>query len=170
MRQIAPGQFESSAAAVRFVYELDTVSPLNPIDAAKVSWVNEQRGLLMLRDILPTSIANPQTSGSRQAFRLTLNLPQGWRAFSNDQLNATEFNVSDYDVAVIAIGPNLRSSSRRINGTTLTVVTDGQWSFTDSEAMDLAARVYAAHRATFASSSSASVTLNVFPFPQPTAA
>src|SRR5205814_3235114 len=58
---------------------------------------------------------------------------------------------------------------RRINGTALTVVTDGQCSFTDSEALDLAARIYAAHRATFASSSSANVMLNMFPFPRPTA-
>src|SRR5205823_13809585 len=52
VRQIAPGQFESSAAAVRFVYELNTAPPLNPIDASRISWVNEQRGLLMLRDVL----------------------------------------------------------------------------------------------------------------------
>src|ERR1043165_9594580 len=138
VRQIAPGQFESSAAAVRFGYELNIAPPLNPIDASRVSWVNEQRGLLMLRDILPTSTANPQTSNSQQALRLMLNLPQGWRAYLNDQVNATEFNLSDYDVAVIAIGPNLRTSSRRVNGTTLTVVTDGQWSFSDTEALDLA--------------------------------
>jgi hypothetical protein len=168
VRQIAPGQFESSATAVRFLYELNIAPPLNPLDASRISWVNEQRGLLMLRDILPTSTANSQTAGPRQALRLTVNLPQGWHAYSSDQLNATEFNVSDYDVTVIAIGPNLRSSSRRINGTALTVVTDGQWSFTDTEAMDLAARVYAAHRVTFASSSSANVMLNLFPFPRPT--
>ena len=168
VKQIAPGQFESNVAAVRFIYELNTVAGLNPIDAARISWVHEQRGLLMLRDILPISTVNPQTSGSQPALRLTLNLPQGWRAYANDGLAATEFNVSDNDVEVIAIGSNLRSSSRRINGTTLTLVTDGQWSFSDSEAMDLAARVYAAHRATFASASSASVMLNVFPFPRPT--
>jgi predicted metalloprotease with PDZ domain len=169
VKQIAPGQYESSAATVRFAYELSTSSPLNPIDASRISWVNEERGLLMLRDILPTSTSNPQASVTPQPLRLTLSLPPGWRAYSNDQLSATEFNVSDYDVAVIAIGSSLRSSSRRINGATLTVVTDGQWSFTDSEAMDLAARVYAAHRATFESSSSASVMLNLFPFPRPTA-
>src|SRR5437879_7036030 len=53
VRQIAPGQFESSAAAVQFAYELNTVPSLNSIDASRISWVNEQRGLLMLRDILP---------------------------------------------------------------------------------------------------------------------
>ena len=167
VRQIAPGQFESSAAAVRFVYELNIAPPLNPLDASRISWVNEQRGLLMLRDILPASTANPQTSGSRQVLELTLNLPPGWRAYSTDSVNSTEFNIVDYDVAVIAIGPNLRSSSRRINGTTLTVVTDGPWSFADGEALDLAARVYATHRATFASAVSASVMLNLFPFPRP---
>jgi M61 glycyl aminopeptidase len=167
VRQIAPGQFQSNAPAVRFAYELNTAAPLNPLDASRISWANEQRGLLMLRDILPTSSVNPRTSGARQALQLSLNLPQGWRAYSSDSLNATEFNVSDYDVTVIAIGPNLRSSSRRINGTTLTLVTDGQWSFTDGEAMDLASRVYAAHRATFESAVSASVMLNLFPFPRP---
>src|SRR5437588_881273 len=43
--QIAPGQYESSDAAVQFAYELNTVAPLNPIDTARISWVNEQRGL-----------------------------------------------------------------------------------------------------------------------------
>src|SRR5256885_8810824 len=35
VRQLAPGQFESSAKAVRFVYELVTVALLNPIDASR---------------------------------------------------------------------------------------------------------------------------------------
>src|SRR6059058_2618582 len=45
VRQIAPGQFESSAAAVRFAYELNSAPPLIPLDASRISWVNEQRGL-----------------------------------------------------------------------------------------------------------------------------
>src|SRR2546430_9732849 len=72
VKQIAPGQYESSAAAVRFVYELNTVPPLNPIDAAKVFWVNVQRGFLILRGVIPKSTCNSETSGSRQAFRLAL--------------------------------------------------------------------------------------------------
>ena len=36
VRQIAPGQFESNAAAVQFVYELNIVPPLNPLDVRSV--------------------------------------------------------------------------------------------------------------------------------------
>lgn len=171
VRQIAPGQYESSTPAVRFRYELNTTAPLNPIDAARITWINQQRGLLMLRDILPASDINQPAVKTHvpQALRLKLELPKGWRAYANDETSVTEFDVADPDVTVIAVGANLRSSSRKINGTTLTMVTDGQWSFTESEAIDLAVKVYGAHRATFGAPPSASAMLNLFPFPRPTA-
>ena len=173
VRQIAPGQFESDTAAVRFSYQLNVTPPLNPLDAAKVSWVNGQGGLLMLRDVLPATYANRGALGKSnnrsQAVLVTFQLPQGWRTSANGAtkgINAFEF--ADTDTTVVAIGPNLRELTRKINDTSLLLVASGQWSFTDNEALDLAVKTYSAHRATIGASPSTTVMLTLFPFPRPT--
>src|SRR5712692_7208049 len=49
--KIAPGQFEAATAAARFRYEVSLAPPARPSDAARVSWLNSERGLLMLADL-----------------------------------------------------------------------------------------------------------------------
>lgn len=172
VRRIAPGQYESSNAATRFSYRLNTAPPLSPLDAAKVSWVIEQHGLLTLRDVLPaTTVSNPRSGAAtpKGHLRLKLDLPQAWSAYSSERFNgASEFEFNDYDVAVIAIGVNLRVSTRRVSDTALTLITDGLWSFTDAEAAELAGKVYGAQRAIFGSSPSPNIMLTLFQFPRPT--
>jgi hypothetical protein len=172
VRQIAPGQFESATPAVRFSYQLNLTPPLNPMDAAKVSWVNGQGGLLMFRDILPIIYANRsarETGDNRSpALRVAFQLPPGWRAFENGAPHgATPFEAANSDTAVFAIGPNLRELTRKINDTSLTLIAAGQWSFTDSEALDLATKIYSAQRAMIGVSPSNTVMLALFPFPRP---
>ena len=171
VRQIAPGQFKSTEPATRFTYLMKLSPPLNPMDTAKVSWISDQRGLLMLRDLVPALEPRPEgqaiSSHQPQRLRVTMKVPDGWRYFGNDWNGGADFDVSDYDTAVFAIGSNLRVSQRRIQNTTLSVILDGQWSFTDNEVLDLIAKIYSAHRATFHSSSAAKATLVLFPFPRP---
>src|ERR1041385_6833274 len=109
VRQLAPGQFESATAALRFSYQLNLAPPSNPLDAAKVSWLTGQGGLLMLRDMLPATYANRsarETDDNRsQNLRVAFKLPSGWRAFENGTANgATEFEAANSDTAGFAIG------------------------------------------------------------------
>src|SRR6266849_1050502 len=50
VHKIAPGQFEAATAASKFRYEINLASPARASDAARVSWLIEARGLLMLAD------------------------------------------------------------------------------------------------------------------------
>jgi hypothetical protein len=162
-RMSAPGQFRSEKPAERFRYEVNLNPPVRPADAARVSWVNSDRGLLMLRDLLPAPRANDQGAG-RVSVRLSL--PQGWLSHTNEAESSREFEVADADVTVIAVGQALRVSTATASGMTLSFVLTGDWAFNDAEALELAATVLKAHREMFGGAPSRRSTLILFPFPQ----
>src|SRR5882724_11525827 len=61
-RRIAPGQFEAAKPASRFRYEVNLNPPVRASDSAFVSWLNSDRGLLMLADLLPNTSAKSSQS------------------------------------------------------------------------------------------------------------
>ena len=172
-RKIAPGQFQAASPASKFRYEVSLGPPVRPTDAAKVSWLNSERGLLMLRDLLPVSqsgasprdITKARVGGERLTLRL--NLPEGWVAHSDEAQNANgEFEIADADLTVFAVGNQLRISTTTTSGITLSLVAAGDWAFTDSDALELAGKVVKAHREVFGAVPSRRATLILFPFPQ----
>jgi hypothetical protein len=168
-RKIAPGQFQAASAASKFRYEVALAPSLRPTDAAKVSWLNSERGLLMLRDLLPASQSSAAADARpvRESLLVRLNLPESWTGYSNQPRNAGgEFEVGDADVTVFAVGKQLRISSSIISGMTLRLVLAGDWAFTDSEALELAGQVMKAHRDAIGAWPSRQATLILFPFLQ----
>jgi hypothetical protein len=175
-RKIAPGQFKAAASASRFHYEVSLPAPVRSADAARVSWLNRERGLLMLGDLLPTFSSDLPASSSREKARgedtgarmaLRLSLPESWVAHSNEGQNAVgEFEIADAGAAVFAVGNDLRISRTTTSGIQLSLVAAGDWAFTDSEALELAAKALKAHRDVFGAAPSRQTTLILFPFPQ----
>ena len=175
-RKIAPGQFKAAAPASRFRYDVSLPPPMRSADAARVSWLNREHGLLMLGDLLPTFSESAPGDSSRERARsndagarlsLRLSLPQGWVAHSNEGQNpAGEFEVRDAGPVVFAVGNNLRISSTTTSGMQLSLVAAGDWAFTDREALELAAKALKAHRDVFGAVPSRQATLILFPFPQ----
>ena len=175
-RKIAPGQFKAAASASRFQYEVTLSPPVRSADAARVSWLNRERGLLILGDLLPTFSAGLPAGGSREKARgdnagaslsLRLSLPEGWVAHSNEGKDAAgEFDITDAGAVVFAVGSNLRISSTTTSGIQLSLVAAGDWAFTDREALELAAKALKAHRDVFGAMPSRQTTLILFPFPQ----
>jgi predicted metalloprotease with PDZ domain len=167
-RAIAPGQFRAGAPATKFQYEADLTPPLRSADAARVSWLNSERGLLMLRDLLPT---RGSTDQSAEPVTVRLDLPQGWLAHTNESENVGEqFGIADADLAVFAVGQGLRISTINTSGLNFSFVAAGDWAFRDSEALELAGKVLKAHREMFAALPTRRATLILFPFPQSAAA
>lgn len=174
-RKIAPGQFQASQPASRFRYEITLAPPVQGADSARVSWVTRDRGLLMLRDLLPTFAAVVPNGGAGEKANyktattpviLRLSLPEGWISHANEGQNpGVEFEIPDADIAVFAVGRNLRISRTVISGVTLSLVTTGEWAFTDSEGLDLAGKTYQAHRDVFGGAPTRQATLILFPFP-----
>ena len=163
-RKIAPGQFDSPKAAARFRYEVSLKPPLMAPDSAMVSWINNDRGLLMLADLLPLSFRR-DSNGSNAIIRFTL--PQPWRVYSSEIAKGqNEFEVRDVGQAVFAVGSQLRTSQMNESGMLFSLVTDGEWAFADREAFELAGKVLKAHREVFGTMPVRQASLILFPFPQ----
>lgn len=164
-RKIAPGQFQAAAPATRFHYEAKLVAPARASDASRVSWLSSERGLLMLRDLLPSSATASRPVG--QGVTVRLSLPPGWVAHANTAQNGEgEFELADADLGVFAVGDHLRVSTTKVSGMTFSLVAAGEWTFSDAEALELASKVLKAHTDVFGAVPSREATLILFPFPQ----
>ena len=164
VRKLAPGQFNSPKPAPRFRYEVNLKPPVMAADSAMVSWLNNERGLLMLKDLLPLSFRRDK-GGPGAIMRFTL--PEHWRAYSSEiETGTDEFDVRDVDQAVFAVGAQLRASQINESGMLFSLVTDGDWAFADREALELAGKVLKAHREVFGAMPAKQGNLILFPFPQ----
>lgn len=163
VRQLAPGQFESAKPATRFRYEVNLTPPIMASDSAMVSWVTKERGVLMSGDLLPTAgSANDQNSAT-----LRIKLPESWQIASAESENTRgEFNVREISRGVFAIGAHLRTTQLNESGMTFSLVTDGEWAFTDREALELTGKIMKAHREVFGGTPARQGMLALFPFPR----
>src|SRR5262249_36325495 len=73
--------------------------------------------------------------------------------------------VGEIDRLVFAAGSHLRASTLNESGMTFTLITDGEWAFTDADLRELAGRVLQAHRDVFGAMPAKQGTLILFPFP-----
>jgi hypothetical protein len=169
VRKLAPGQFASTAPAIKFKYEIRADPPARPTDAALVSWLDSERGMLLMGDLLPVFAS---ISGDQKRYvSVRLALPAGCRAHSvAPRSREGEIDFADAESAVIAVGKNLRSSTRAISNTQLTFVADTQWAFADDEAVGIAVDILKLHSEVAGRVACANSALILLPFPQPVAA
>lgn len=167
-RKVAPGQFDSAKAGSHFRYEVNLTPRMSSSDSARVSWLNKQRGLLMLADLLPI---NSGKNGGATAATVRFEAPESWAVQSNDRESAqSSVDVSDIDRAVFAAGMNLRSSRITESGMSFRVVADGEWAFADGDVSEMVARILKAQREVFGAMPAKQGTLILFPFPASAAA
>jgi predicted metalloprotease with PDZ domain len=167
-RKIAPGQFDSPKAGSHFRYEVNLTPPASSSDSARVSWLNQQRGLLMLADLLP--VISGKRGGVTAAI-VSFEAPASWTVQASDRESPqSPLEVSDIDRAVFAVGKNLRSSRIAESGMSLRLVADGEWAFPDADVSEMVARILKAHREVFGAVPAKEGTLILFPFPGPAAA
>jgi hypothetical protein len=178
--RIAPGQFEAAKPASRFRYEVSLDPPGRASDAAFVSWLNSERGLLMLADLLPLPNTSPAKSSQSDLARdkskreddlgqatVRLSLPAGWAVYTNgSESGQSDFRISNVGRAVFAVGKHLRVSRTTISKSALNLVMDGEWAFTDSDALEMATKVLKSHLDVFGVGPGKQLTLILFPFPQ----
>lgn len=172
--KIAPGQFETATAASKFRYEVNLTPPAKTSDTARVSWLTAERGVLMLADLLPVpgpALAGESKGNARESATVRFKLPDSWAVYSNErEIAKGEFEIADLGSAVFSVGTRLRTSHITIGGMAFDLVTEGEWAFSDSDALKLGADILKLHQDVFGSMSAKRGTLILIPFPQTVAA
>jgi predicted metalloprotease with PDZ domain len=164
LTQPAPGQFLAAQSAKRIRYEINLRPVSRAADFSMISWLDKERGVLMLSDLLP--VLSEATGANNPNFRIHFQLPKTWAVHSGELKSSPyAYALADLGRAVFAVGANLRVSQTNASGLTLNFVTNGDWAFTDADAVQLAQQVLKAHHDTFGSFPGQTATFILFPFP-----
>ncbi|MEJ7624504.1 MAG: hypothetical protein WKF34_10980 [Pyrinomonadaceae bacterium] len=127
-RSLADGTYVADRSIGALSYDVDLKAASDPASRVHVSWLDDDRGVLMLGDLLP------QTEGPLAAW-LQLNLPVGWMPSTAERgIGSTLFDVLEPDKAIITIGKNLRQNDERLSDADIQYATPDRWHFTDDEA------------------------------------
>ncbi|MCA1606713.1 MAG: hypothetical protein LC775_14870, partial [Acidobacteria bacterium] len=143
VRNLAPGEFRSSKEVSTFSYEILLDERSRLAELSHVSWINQERGFLMLADLLPrlgreNLVPSPVT--------IEFKLPAGWTVASALLPDKNQrYTVANSDSAVFYIGRELRETRVRADSMDLALVTSGDWAFADSEALKLAGKIVKEH-------------------------
>lgn len=133
-RKIA-GVFRSDRPMKRATYAVK-LSLRRASDAAHVSWLTSDGGVLMLADLLPTEVIQ---DGPLEA---SLDLPSGWEARPFVDMSRRIYSIADPINAVLSVGPFLKSHSKTLGGTRLDFVVSGSWNFDSQKTAEAAAKVF----------------------------
>src|SRR5215203_4063182 len=162
VKKLAPGEFSATVPASRFAYDFKLDPPAFVSDTSHVSWLTADRGLLMLADLLPVPL---------KSAKVELSIPAGWQVSTGEARNAAGvFEVADAERAVFAVGRGFKERRGRAGALTFTLVTAGDWAFTEEEAADSAAEILKIHQETAGGSPRQSPTVVLLPLPQTGAA
>ena len=118
----AAGEFRSALDATKITYTVKLSEP-GATEVPYVSWLADDRGLLMFADLIPQDI---------ESLSAEFKLPTGWTLESSLVADATgRYAVSEPQKAVFFTGRTLRKAS--IDGVALDVVLSGKWPFKEAE-------------------------------------
>lgn len=158
----APGEFESERAATRFRYTVNLEPPSTLTNAAHVSWLAPERGLLMLGDLLPLP--------ARQA-SVDIELPAGWHVSSGYALTAlVKYSVPDAEDAVFLVARDVRSARGRAGSVVYECGVTGAWAFDDREVESTVSELLKEYEKTFGGAPRRGANVIVTPFPRTAAA
>jgi hypothetical protein len=157
-RKMGEGQYFSDGKFNSWSYDLVPGVPQKGAAAAHVSWLADDRGILMLDDILPKF--NP----GKVSAKIEFDLPPGWQiSGAVKQAGANVFETSDVDKTVFFVGKGQRIRNGS-NGSPDLIIS-GDWLFSDEEAAKMAEEIYADHRKLFGAApfERAQIVLSKFP-------
>lgn len=151
--------FETQTEVNRFSYELKLNFPADPAQAAHISWLKQERGLLHLGDVLP------DLAGKTKA-KISFSLPVAWKiATSADKLGENLYQTEDFENAIFLLG-DFQENLIKAGKSEIKLARIGDWSFTVAETLDNAAEIFAAHERVVGSLPVNKIQIILLPFPQ----
>jgi predicted metalloprotease with PDZ domain len=162
-RALVPGEYLAEGAFSEWSYMAD-LSPLTKATAAAhISWLSQDKGVLMLDDLLP------QTGPGKTA-RIKFELHPEWTITTNArQTNTHIYDVADTGKAVFYVAA--KGVSREITPARSRIklhITDS-WLFSDEEAAEMAVSIFGYYEKLFGKAPAGGVVIGLYRFPIPTA-
>lgn len=144
VKKLSAGEYQAAKNPVSFDYDVKIDALDNPAWAAHVSWLKENRGLLMLNDLLPQW--KGKTSG-----RIIFEVPEGLKITGSEiKTGENIFAVKNIEKAIFLVGRNWREKTVKVDRTSLNLAIAGEWQFSDDEASEMAASILTEYRRLFA--------------------
>jgi hypothetical protein len=138
-KKLAPGEFQTAEKINQISYEVNLSGPMPPAQHSHVSSLNNERGILMLSDLLPRSLKG---SGAFSSVLVRLDLPPGWIAASNgEKRTSLSYFTEEPDKMVFLIGPRLQEKSQHIGAKDFSVVLSGAWPIADKDFLKIAGQI-----------------------------
>ena len=163
-RKLGPGEYKAEKEATHFYYEVELDPAIRSADAAYVSWLTSERGLLLSGDLLPAFTSEPNQR--REPARVSFELPNPWViATSERRFSTNEFEVSDPDRAVFYVSRDLQQSRARVGRMEFTFCSSGEWAFSSEEVMSIARRIVESYTNSMGTLPAERAMLILSPFP-----
>ncbi|HET6973167.1 MAG TPA: hypothetical protein VFH96_04040 [Pyrinomonadaceae bacterium] len=132
VRKAAVGEYRSERESTKISYTVKLPKP-TLADVSHVTWLAEDRGVLMLADLLPLEV---------RSLSATFVLPESWTVESSSPRDVNgRYEVAEAEKAVFCIGKALRKSSTTVQGMPLDIVLSGNWPFKERDALERATKV-----------------------------
>ena len=124
--------FHLRPTATSLPFELRTAT-------ANLSWLSDTNGILMLDDLLPKFVV----IGRKTTANIRVESPLNWRTVSSElQPKPNEYEVSDVEKSVIYVGKNLVENELEVGVSKISIVTDGNWRFSNSDPVEFTNEIY----------------------------
>jgi hypothetical protein len=162
LQKLTPGEFKSVERFSRFAYEVNLAGPSRPADLSHVSSLNSDFGLLMMADLLPQSTRDSSTFASAL---IDVAVPNGWTVSSNIKKDGSQFSTDDPETAVFLVGTSLHEKRQRLATTNFSILTAGEWPFSDDDATKIAGKILAEYSRITRFDLKRNVTLMLVPYP-----
>jgi predicted metalloprotease with PDZ domain len=160
LKRLVPGEFRFSEPVTRVSYDVRLTRPTNLGHRSRVSWLNEDYGLLLLRDLLPEVGMGPAP-----LLNLNFALPPEWAiASSRDAVGPAQYVVTRPERAAFLIGRQLHIDQKIVGDTKIRVATGGNWPVRGKALTQIVGKIVAEHARAIGHSPPTSIALLLMPF------
>lgn len=164
VKKFAAGEYVADEPAAAWSYRVELKPPPDVNRLAHVSWFADEQGILMLDDALPQISTS---EGKPISARIMFDVPAGWQIISREKQTAAKvFEVENLGKAIFLVGKNWRTQEISVGGGTLNFVTSGDWRFSDDEARQIIADIFAEYRKLFGEIPNGRMQISLIHFPQ----
>lgn len=141
VKKLIDGEYLADATSSELQYQINLQTP-NELTKAHVSWISvEQKGILMLDDLLPQIAENKNLTA-----KIKIELPVDWKVISNEKsVGENVYEVKNIAKAVFVVGKNWRETETK----SINLIVAGEWQFSDAEAAQMADEIYETYQKLF---------------------